>query len=137
MTSWKPEAGPGPRWRRAAAARRRRRRRTSPTCGPTRSTSRAWTSSWRSSWPRPGRSTRGRTTRGPGRTGRSTSPSSRFATSSRRAPTARCTAARMMGRTSQVPPVLFPHPGFVCGLSVPLRLRGSAVAEDFLVFISR
>jgi hypothetical protein len=25
----------------------------------------------------------------------------------------------------------------VCGLSVPLRLRGSAVAEDFLVFISR
>jgi len=25
----------------------------------------------------------------------------------------------------------------LCGLSVPLRLRGSAVAEDFLVFISR
>ena len=33
-------------------------------------------------------------------------------------------------------PVLFPYPHFVCGLSVSLRLRGSAVAEDFLVFIS-
>jgi hypothetical protein len=30
-----------------------------------------------------------------------------------------------------------PHPDFVCGLVVPLRLRGSAVVEDFLVFISR